>query len=326
MALQLGDPTGKGNSCDVAGDPKGCIISQNLLNPDVTEAEIQAAVAGVSVSASNSTAVASASNSTVVDASAADNSTAVADAGNSTAVAAGGKKKGKGKDAKAKDKKKGKGKADKKGKANKVNANSAAAQQLAAEQELESLILARATNVQTFKGTLGGPPPPVESTAGSNRPFSVDGSTFVNIGAALQRSCSVQHNACANAANQKKIAGGVAACQTQEDQCNAAGGKKMRRMGIRAAAFGSCTDPSIKFSSNNPDRKGEAAFAPSDPNQFAHGSALKIGVISDFICGQLGSKCKADAATVSKCKAASTAASKLTGQAAADAFNKALGV
>lgn len=45
-------------------------------------------------------------------------------------------------------------------------------------------------NVQTFTGTLGGAPPPVISSAGT-RPFSVNGDTFVNAGAALQRSCSV---------------------------------------------------------------------------------------------------------------------------------------
>lgn len=44
------------------------------------------------------------------------------------------------------------------------------------------------TNVQSFTGTLGGAAPPVISSAG-NRPFSVNGSTFINAGAALIRSC-----------------------------------------------------------------------------------------------------------------------------------------
>ena len=47
-----------------------------------------------------------------------------------------------------------------------------------------------AANVQTFTGTLGGAAPPVISSAG-DRPFSVNGDTFVNAAAALQRSCSV---------------------------------------------------------------------------------------------------------------------------------------
>jgi hypothetical protein len=49
-------------------------------------------------------------------------------------------------------------------------------------------------NVQIFTGTLGGAPPPVISSAG-DRPFSVNGNTFVNAGAALQRSCSVSTSA-----------------------------------------------------------------------------------------------------------------------------------
>lgn len=39
---QIGDPTAKGNTCDDANDPNGCIFTQNLLVPDATEEEIQA--------------------------------------------------------------------------------------------------------------------------------------------------------------------------------------------------------------------------------------------------------------------------------------------
>ena len=39
----IGDPTAKGNSCDTANDPVGCIFTLNLLVPDVTEDEINAA-------------------------------------------------------------------------------------------------------------------------------------------------------------------------------------------------------------------------------------------------------------------------------------------
>ncbi|KAI0755128.1 hypothetical protein C8Q80DRAFT_412493 [Daedaleopsis nitida] len=42
------DSTGRGNSCDDANDANGCIFTQNLLVPDATEDEINAAVAGVS--------------------------------------------------------------------------------------------------------------------------------------------------------------------------------------------------------------------------------------------------------------------------------------
>ncbi|KAJ6451891.1 hypothetical protein C8R45DRAFT_1041413 [Mycena sanguinolenta] len=40
------DSTGKGNTCDVATDPVGCIFTQNLLVADATADEINAAVAG----------------------------------------------------------------------------------------------------------------------------------------------------------------------------------------------------------------------------------------------------------------------------------------
>ena len=40
---KIGDPTARGNSCDDANDPVGCIFTQNLLVPDVTADEINAA-------------------------------------------------------------------------------------------------------------------------------------------------------------------------------------------------------------------------------------------------------------------------------------------
>ncbi|EJD06958.1 uncharacterized protein FOMMEDRAFT_77343 [Fomitiporia mediterranea MF3/22] len=41
----IGDPTAKGNSCDDANDPVGCIFTQNLLVDDATEDEINAVCA-----------------------------------------------------------------------------------------------------------------------------------------------------------------------------------------------------------------------------------------------------------------------------------------
>lgn len=42
----IGDPTAKGNSCDVDEADEGCIFTQNLLVEDATADEITAAVAG----------------------------------------------------------------------------------------------------------------------------------------------------------------------------------------------------------------------------------------------------------------------------------------
>lgn len=73
---------------------------------------------------------------------------------------------------------------------------------------------ASGTNVQTFTGALGGAAPAVIQSSG-DRPFSVNGATFVNAGAALQRSCAVQHNACANAANSGSGSFSVSDCGAQ---------------------------------------------------------------------------------------------------------------
>ncbi|KAI4199069.1 MAG: hypothetical protein LQ350_004891 [Teloschistes chrysophthalmus] len=175
--------------------------------------------------------------------------------------------------------------------------------------------------IQTFTGSLGGPPPPVTSST-SARPFSVNGATFLNSVAALQRSCAIQHNACADAANSGKLSGGVAQCDTQETACNAAAKKTKNHK--RTLDFGSCSDPTIKFADGLDGRK-EAAFAPVNTADFTHGSALNIGVISGFICQQLQDKCKAGADATTACTKAQMDAASKTGQAAANAFNAALG-
>ena len=48
--------------------------------------------------------------------------------------------------------------------------------------------------------------------------------------------------------------------------------------------------------------------------------------VAEFNCQQLGGKCGASAATVDACNQGAAAAEAASGQAAADAFNSALGV
>ncbi|KAF3804001.1 hypothetical protein GCG54_00008505 [Colletotrichum gloeosporioides] len=201
---------------------------------------------------------------------------------------------------------------------------------------------ATGTDVQTFTGDLGGPPPPVTSDAASDKPFSVNGATFVNAGAALQRSCAVQHNACADAANSGSEDITVADCDAQEDDCLAAASlKKLRRsssvgsegrkMRIASNAiktrqnldFGECQDPSIEFAAGLDGRK-EESFGPAGDSE--HGSAQNINIISSFICGQLSSRCQASDDAVAACEQGQADAQGLQGQAAADAFNTALGL
>ncbi|KAK3324004.1 hypothetical protein B0T19DRAFT_219360 [Cercophora scortea] len=269
---KIGDPTGAGNTCDVADDAIGCIISQNLLTPAATEADIKAAVADVA--AGGAAAGAAVGCAAAAPAASAD---AAAGAAAGAADAAAG---------------------------------------------------ASATvNVQAFTGTLGGAAPPVISSA-SDRPFAVNGATFLKEAAAIQRSCAVQKNACSNAANSGQLAGGTGQCDTQEKACLAASGAAARRFkkARRAALdFGSCGSPAIKFAVGLDGRK-EASFQSANQKDFNHGSALNIKVISDFTCNKLESTCKASADTVAACQSASAAAQAAKGQASADAFNSALGV
>lgn len=297
---EIGDPTGAGNTCDDANDAVGCIFTLNLVTPAVSDAEIQAAVAAAG------------------GAGGAANAGAGAAAGGAAAceqVAAPAE---------------GKGKADGKGKAAKGKGNAEAGAGAGANAGAGAAT--GTVNVQAFTGALGGPPPPVESTAGADRPFNVNGATFLNIGAAVQRSCAVQKNACANAANSGALDGGAAQCDAQEDECKAANSLKRRRLAMRDARrrrqandFGSCGSPAIVFAEGLDGRK-EASFQSGNNADFNHGSALNIKIIADFTCQRLESSCKADAATVAACKQGAAAAGGAKGQAAADAFNAALGV
>ncbi|EIN04862.1 hypothetical protein PUNSTDRAFT_75322 [Punctularia strigosozonata HHB-11173 SS5] len=79
-------------------------------------------------------------------------------------------------------------------------------------------------NLQTFTGALGGVTAPAV-TANADGSFQVDGNaSFKDEQNALVRSCDVQHNQCANAANASGNKGAltVAACGDQQTQCNAA--------------------------------------------------------------------------------------------------------
>lgn len=82
---------------------------------------------------------------------------------------------------------------------------------------VQSSVLPRQNNAQTFTGAIGGiTATPILDSGNADRPFSVKGDTFVNLGAALQRSCDQQFNACMNLFNggDKSIA--AADCQTQQ--------------------------------------------------------------------------------------------------------------
>ncbi|KAJ7756463.1 hypothetical protein DFH07DRAFT_820661 [Mycena maculata] len=80
-------------------------------------------------------------------------------------------------------------------------------------------------NLQTFTGNLGGIGAP--AVVASGKQFQVENNDVFNTKEqALGRSCDVQQNACADAANASGNKGDftVAACGTQQDACNSAAG------------------------------------------------------------------------------------------------------
>ncbi|PNH44505.1 hypothetical protein VD0004_g3170 [Verticillium dahliae] len=319
---EIGDPTAAGFTCNDETDPVGCIFTENLLVPDATPEEIDAAVAEV-LAEGDAAGIADGSlNDALVPICEAIGAGAGADAGvavppaNGTAAAP-------------------------------PAASEAVATPVEEEEAAAGEEAATATdnNIQTFTGTLGGAAPAVvSSAANADRPFSVGDATFTTANAALSRSCAVQNNACFNAANAGQLADGTAACSAQEDDCLAAARLRKVRRNARAVTrgadgrmrfarraplvrrqsdFGACADPSIQFAEGL-DGRAEASFGPA--GDFDHGSANNVDIITSFICGQLGSRCGAGEATVAACEDGAAAASGLEGEQAAQAFNSALGL
>jgi hypothetical protein len=208
----LNDSTGKGNACDTADDEPGCIFTEKLLQLDASEEEISSAVAGITASITGTGAI-SATDIDLAALTAPAGGAAVA-AATTTAAAAAATDCSASAAAVAV--------AATSSSCTVITMTMAAAASstlatvtgAAAVAATSSASSASGVNVQAFAGSLGGPPPPVISTAGAARAFSVNGDTFVGSGAALSRSCAIQHNACANAANSGSLSGGVAQCDT----------------------------------------------------------------------------------------------------------------
>lgn len=122
-------------------------------------------------------------------------------------------------------------------------------------------------------------------------------------------------------------------CATSTDSAASAASTDAAASSSGAAAsasgadFGKCANAAIEFGAGFDGRK-EDSFRPVDDATFNHGSALNIGVITSFIISRLQDQggCGANAAAVSLAQSAETAAKAATGQAAADAWNNALGV
>jgi len=97
-------------------------------------------------------------------------------------------------------------------------------------------ILLPRQNAQSFSGALGGvAATPVLSSGDATRPFSVKGDTFVNVSAALQRSCDQQFNGCANLANGGGADFSIEECQAQKGEFSIcfSGGGLFECLGLR---------------------------------------------------------------------------------------------
>lgn len=180
------DLTGKGNTCDDQNDAQGCIFTQNLLVPDVTAQEIQAALKGQASGAAAST---SASAVTAVAASTPAAAKTVTVNHTKTVVS--------------------------------VQTVTAACTAAASSPvSSSSSSTSSSSNLQTFTGSLGGLPAPILNVGGG-RPFQVAGNTFTDASTACQRSCDKQHNSCASQANAGTASFKESDCETQQPQCQA---------------------------------------------------------------------------------------------------------
>ncbi|KAL0580995.1 hypothetical protein V5O48_000989 [Marasmius crinis-equi] len=191
---EIGDATAKGKSCDDAN----CIFDLNLLTPIATQDEILAAVGGGAGGNAGGNGTNTGANGGA-NGGAAGNGSNNGNTGGATGNAGNGTNNGN-----------AGGAAGNTG-ANTGN-NGGAADTGAGNAGASG-------NLQTFTGALGGTAPAV--TPGG-RGFQVEGSDdFLNVGAALGRSCDIQHNQCANAANS---GGGfsVGDCDQQNNDCRAA--------------------------------------------------------------------------------------------------------
>ena len=342
----LDDDTGKGNSCDDANDPVGCIFSQSLLVEDATVDEINAAVTGTSTT-SNNTSTTSSTNSTsavpavnssivsVADSASVSISTvtmmmtitqlqtdcAVATAPVDAAAAAAA-----------------------------ATASSPPMMALADVSSVVSAMMADSTvsmDVSSVVSAVMAGQTSVVSTdvtsmvsaAMASETVAAVAATVASTTAVSSASASVDvHMTSADCSDQIASALAAAGMATSSAPSNVSTSSISAAAASSSVTFanttapsgnssldlGSCANPTIIFA-NGLDGRNEPAFAPADEMTFTHGSALGIKVITDFICQQLQTKCKASQASIDACNQGATAAQGSSGQAAADAFNAALG-
>ncbi|KAF7507508.1 hypothetical protein GJ744_010439 [Endocarpon pusillum] len=318
----LADASGKGNTCDDQNDPEGCIFTQKLLVEDATAEEITAAVGGGTGGGSPAPVVDPAAGAASV--SAADTNPAPATVMGS-GMAAGGDFA-----------------------ASTVDPAASAAFVSAADTNP-----ATATDMGTgMTADAAAVGIAVDTAVTGASKMAVDMAPEMAVDMAAEMALDMaagsgyaqgaQHigtQPVANA-NQQANTGTVqnntpsTAVQAADVPLAAAGGQNgtaaTTQTGAAAAApagldFGFCPNAGIVFGPGFDGRK-EDSFQPADTTQFTHGSAQNIDIITDFMCDRFGDRCGANEATNAACMAATAATKGKTGQAAATAWNEALGL
>ncbi|KAF7299079.1 hypothetical protein MIND_00856200 [Mycena indigotica] len=336
----LNDNTGKGNTCDDANDAVGCIISQNLLVEDASEAEIQAAVAGVSKNAGSANNNGNQNN----NGSNANNGAAAAPpAASSSNIGNFGKcsvpqiEFGVGFDNR---KETSFQPVDKQS----FNHGSAQAIKIITQFICDTLTnscgadaTAKATCAKAQAAADAAPPKTGIDADIFNGFFGIS-TNFRNIAAVDDQGRVVA----GSTGGQVSVAPTGGAGQAQAPPANnnnAASNNNQGNQNNNAVAappaasssgignFGKCSVPQIEFGVGFDNRK-ETSFQPVDKKSFNHGSAQAIKIITQFICDTLTNSCGADAtakATCAKAQAAADAAPPKTG-IDADIFNSFFGI
>ncbi|KAJ7095928.1 hypothetical protein B0H15DRAFT_946471 [Mycena belliarum] len=337
---QIGDPTGKGNSCDTLDDPVGCIFTQNLLVEDATPAEISAAVAGVAAA----TSVAAAPAATSVAAGKGKGKGNGAGAGNG--AAAGGAAAGSGNignfgkcsvpqiefgvgfDNRKETSFQPKDKAS-------FNHGSAQAIKIITQFICDTLTnscgadaTAKATCAKAQTAALAAPPKTGIDADIFNGFFGIT-TNFRNVQAIDDQGRAV---AGSTGGNVNVGAGGAGAAPPAATTPAAPAATTITDVATPGGSgaignFGKCSVPQIEFGVGFDNRK-ETSFQPKDKASFNHGSAQAIKIITQFICDTLTNSCGADAtakATCAKAQTAALAAPPKTG-IDADIFNGFFGI
>ncbi|KAG8857325.1 hypothetical protein FRB96_005812 [Tulasnella sp. 330] len=324
----IGDPTAKGNTCDDQNDPVGCIFTQNLLVPDVTAAEIDAAVSGVASTASATTAVTA--DPTVTDTASA--SAVATDAASTTDTASASIAS--------------------------VAATSTFDFGSCSNPTIEFAVGLDGRTGGSFEAVNQGDFPhnsalnigiitaficdrfnsPCKASAATISAcdgFSnalngrTDAAAADEWNADFGFSTNFANGATTVAATTAAATTAAAATASTDVVTTTATGAASTVSIASVAAgsldFGSCSNPTIEFVAGLDNRGTAFSFEPVNQADFSHDSALNIGIITSFMCDRLNDPCKASATTLDICGRISTSLNGRKDGDAADEFNAALG-